>query len=507
MDQDTIERHRALSREVLRTMPPFPDGRFAGRGVVICGGGSRYFTCAWVCINMLRHNGCELPVELWHLGPLEVNDEMRALVAPLGVTCIDGYEVRKEHPVRTLNGWELKPYAILHSRFEEVLFLDADNVPLVNPEIFFESREYRTTGAVFWPDFWPLAKQNAIWEMAEVEYHYEPSFESGQIVVDKRRCWDALQLTMHYNEHSNVYYQLIGGDKDTFHVAWRRLSRPYAMIPHHPHALADCVINQHDFAGNVVFHHRNNAKWKRNVDANPRIGGFREEERCLGYLRELEASWNGEPARLAPDSPRAGRLHDEVVATERYVYERVGFERRIVRLRADQGIDGAGGLESSWFVRTAGDGEPELCIAGLSTLTLTARPLGHGVLGGAWLIHERMPINLTPLALLPVQEQLELAGLALQTRLRETIALLVNVRRDRRLVRLERDGRLSPVGNGRGNAGSWSVRTGEGEILLTVSAGGGEPRDLVEEADGVFRTRRSEPARTELIPLEGVEPA
>jgi hypothetical protein len=312
---------------------------------------------------------------------------------------------------------------------------------------------------------------------------------------------------MHYNEHSNVYYELTGGDKDTFHIAWRRLSRPYAMIPHDVRALADCVMSQHDFAGNVVFHHRNNAKWKRHAGANPRIAGFHQEERCLGYLRELEASWNGEPAGLAPDSPQAGRLHDEVVATERYVYERVDFERRIIRLRADQGIDGGGALESSWFVRTAGDGEPELCIVGLSNLTLTARPLGHGVLAGQWLVHERMPIDLTPLALLPVQEQLELAGLALQTKLRETIALLVNVRRDRQLVRLESDGRLSAVGNGRGNAGSWSVRTGQGEVLLTVRAGSGEPRALIEEADGVFRTRRSEADRAELIPLEGVKPA
>jgi hypothetical protein len=118
-----------------------------------------------------------------------------------------------------------------------------------------------------------------------------------------------------------------------------------------------------------------------------------------------------------------------------------------------------------------------------------------------------MPVDLTPLALLPVQEQLELAGLALQTKLRETIALLVNVRRDRQLVRLESGGRLSAVGNGRGNAGSWSVRTGQGEVLLTVRAGSGEPAVLIEEADGVFRTRRSEADRAELIPLEGVKPA
>ena len=39
---------------------------------MICGGGLRYFPCAWVCINMLRHVGCRLPIEFWYQG----NEEM-----------------------------------------------------------------------------------------------------------------------------------------------------------------------------------------------------------------------------------------------------------------------------------------------------------------------------------------------------------------------------------------------------------------------------------------------
>lgn len=32
--------------------------------------------------------------------------------------------------------------------------LDADNLPLVNPEHLFTSREYTQTGALFFPDWW-----------------------------------------------------------------------------------------------------------------------------------------------------------------------------------------------------------------------------------------------------------------------------------------------------------------------------------------------------------------
>lgn len=32
--------------------------------------------------------------------------------------------------------------------------MDADNVPLQNPERFFAAEQYREHGNLFWPDFW-----------------------------------------------------------------------------------------------------------------------------------------------------------------------------------------------------------------------------------------------------------------------------------------------------------------------------------------------------------------
>jgi hypothetical protein len=37
------------------------------------------------------------------------------------VTCVDAYEVRKRYRHARLHGWELKPCAVQHSRFQEVL--------------------------------------------------------------------------------------------------------------------------------------------------------------------------------------------------------------------------------------------------------------------------------------------------------------------------------------------------------------------------------------------------
>ena len=110
---------------------------------------------------MLRHLGCALPIELWYLGRAELDKRMSQLITPFGVKCIDALIIRQRYPVRDLTGWGLKPYAILHSSFKEVLFLDADNLPVVNPEYLFETPEFSNCGAIFWPALSIATNQNS----------------------------------------------------------------------------------------------------------------------------------------------------------------------------------------------------------------------------------------------------------------------------------------------------------------------------------------------------------
>jgi ADP-heptose:LPS heptosyltransferase len=268
---------------------------FTGRGILICGGGLKYFTNAWVCIRMLRHLGCRLPVQLWHLGRHELDPQMANILSPLDVQCIDAYELRKTHPCRILGGYELKAYALLHSSFREVILLDADNLPLIDPETLFDTPEYARTGALFWPDYGRLAPNRSIWKVCGVAYRDEPEFESGQIVVDKQRCWKALCLSLWYNEHSDFFYRHIHGDKDTFHIAFRKMNALYAM-PSTPIQSLEGVMCQHDFQGNRIFQHRNSHKWSL-LEHNKRIPGFVREELCLQFLEELKSRWDG---RIAP---------------------------------------------------------------------------------------------------------------------------------------------------------------------------------------------------------------
>ena len=51
----------------------------------------------------------------------------------------------------SMRGFQIKAFSTLLSSFEEVLFLDSDNMPFKDPSWAFELKAYQRTGAMFWP--------------------------------------------------------------------------------------------------------------------------------------------------------------------------------------------------------------------------------------------------------------------------------------------------------------------------------------------------------------------
>jgi hypothetical protein len=370
----------------------------SGRGIVICGGGVKYFTCAWVCINRLRSLGCQLPIELWFLGPAEVDSQMRSLLQPLGVRCVDALETRRRHPARILNGWELKPYSIIHCSFREVLFLDADNVPVVDPTFLFDTPEYLQHRAIFWPDYGRLDPERSIWQLTGVNYRDEPEFETGQIVIDKGACWRALNLTMWMNEHSDFWYQHIHGDKETFHMAWRKLQLHYA-IPRFEIESLESTMCQHDFEGRRIFQHRNGAKWS--VDGENRVvGGFICERECLEDLAKLRQVWCTRPT--LPFQYGSADIESRQIAvdlcTRHWFYRRINSDQRPMRFSLDGHVaEGSRDYEQTWNIKRSG-GEPRLTIAGAEGITCELRVAEKDTWRGRWQLGDFAQVELTPIS-------------------------------------------------------------------------------------------------------------
>lgn len=394
--------HHRLVDEVIERVAPYPVHRFQGRGIVTCAGGPRFFTCAWVLVRVLRDIlKTALPVQVWHRGAAEIDPLMRALLERYDVEVIDACGIASLRPPS--QGWALKPFAILHSRFQEVLFLDADNVPAVDPARLFAAAPYRETGAIFWPDLKPIPVESPIWEICRVPYRDEPSFESGQIVLDKARCWKALLLTMHMNERGDFYYQHLYGDKDTFHMAWRYLEQPYSMVPHPPRLILgeqvdplfvylSWVLGQCDFDGGVILQHRNTPKFIL-FGKNPRYPGFVYEEECLGFLDELARLWNGRVSTLELQPPEDYQSNG---ATRWFRYVRVSHEEKMIEFQPNQRIGyGSSRWERTWRVIPEG---PTSVLEILGDEYVTCRLTRHqdGVWRGRWLRYERNPVELIP---------------------------------------------------------------------------------------------------------------
>ena len=72
----------ALAERLATARPDYPSERFAGRGIVVCAGGSRVFTNAYVLLSLLRRTlNCTLPIEVWHFGAEEMSPSMAGLLA------------------------------------------------------------------------------------------------------------------------------------------------------------------------------------------------------------------------------------------------------------------------------------------------------------------------------------------------------------------------------------------------------------------------------------------
>jgi hypothetical protein len=76
------------------------------------------------------------------------------------------------------------------SSFQHLVFLDSDNVAMLDPELLFSEPEYQRTGTLFWKDFWDPDWAPDAPLVLGVNATIMPSHtvESGQMLLDKRRC-------------------------------------------------------------------------------------------------------------------------------------------------------------------------------------------------------------------------------------------------------------------------------------------------------------------------------
>ena len=305
--------HRAQREAVIAFMRQPRDHH--GRGIVT----SVYdgqFASAWVLFSELARLKVDLPVEAFHREG-ELSARNAELVASLGLNLT--LRVLKDE----VSGYVIKPCSIWRSAFREVMWLDSDNFPIRDPSFLFDDPEYRSKGSLFWRDVSGVDRsimwhpRSEVWPLFNVPANNAEEFESGQLLIDKEKCWAELGLTLHFGEHANIYYRQVMGDKDAFRLAWQNLAAarkkapdgsmylydpkkvPYGFMPYGPFHMGrpnlankwggGTVMVQRDRAGAALFNHRNLDKFTLDGD-NPFNADIANEmiyHEHLARLREL----------------------------------------------------------------------------------------------------------------------------------------------------------------------------------------------------------------------------
>ena len=126
-----------------------------------------------------------------------------------------------------MENYQLKTAGVINARFSEILLLDSDNIPTSDPTSLFESSTYKEYGSIFWPDHPRTRREQPAWAIFNTPCRRdEYEFETGQLLVDKRRYFYHLQLAAWMNTQ-DYWRETLLGDKDLFRYAWHGLKTKY----------------------------------------------------------------------------------------------------------------------------------------------------------------------------------------------------------------------------------------------------------------------------------------
>ena len=317
----------------------------------------KYFTSAYINIRVLRETAmCTLPIEVFYVGDIELPraavDHMHASFKD--VTFIDITRVKGLPAGLELNGYQIKPFAMLLSSFAEILWMDADAYALTDPAMLFDTKPYRDTGALFWSDTcnfysnrletyhvfglpnppgWSIELPVGIrrnWPR-ECSPQQPLEFETGQIVLNKHKAWRGLVLTVFVNKNYHYFLEnLFWGEKQTFPFAFNASSTAYALNPKpffgvglaavlengEQFMCANTLGQRHPETGHIVFLHRHGVKFRW-------AGDFLKYDpvpRAWTHLaaQSARSPWHGY-ARNEAHVPREALMPDDTLQRECFV--------------------------------------------------------------------------------------------------------------------------------------------------------------------------------------------
>jgi Mannosyltransferase putative len=320
MQIDLQQLYGAINQIYLRPlpMPLFSKGRSIVTSIY-----SKELPSGYVLLKELVRLGTALPIEVFYREGELNQDEINLLTAISPEQIIVRQLVSNAQDYTTQYGtnigWTVKTHALIESKWEENLWLDADSFPIRDPNFLFDDEEYVSKNCLFWRDVFSTDRSNRyhdeapIWKIFDVAPNDGEPFETGQLLINKPQCWAQVNLLRHYADNCHIYYNF-GGDSEAFRMAWQHHTKrysgytayinyhaspsvPYGFMPYGPfHKGAPneygkwgggTVMVQRDRQGRELFNHRNMHKFS--LGDNPYYEDIVNEDIYHEHIAQLRA--------------------------------------------------------------------------------------------------------------------------------------------------------------------------------------------------------------------------
>lgn len=313
---------------------------YSGKGIVVSGGGA-LMGGALAMIIQTRETGSKLPIELI-LNTYDEYDEhiCKNLGAKFGFRCVIieqelGSEFFKSLEVTK---FVYKILGLFVSSFDHTIALDADNMPIKNPDEILTSTAYTKTEFLLWPDLWQRTISPEYYDIVGIEHgelrrrngapndakfssyldigvddaHFHDldglpshvSTETGQMVFSKMKHYRSFILALYYNVFGKDYYWPMfyqgspgSGDRDTFVPALHVFEEPYHVVEHQTwlagfvtpeNQFQETTIVQYDpiTSENFDYHWR---KWLKANGLDSRLNANQNNDYTHDLLGKFEA--------------------------------------------------------------------------------------------------------------------------------------------------------------------------------------------------------------------------
>lgn len=212
-----------LSHVIPLLNDPLPPMR--GFGIVTVAGGA-YLGRFWCLMKVLR-SFSDAPVQCYHLGPDELRHKAVPMLRDMGVEFVDAHPMMSRENYQGFGGWEAKSIGIKYCPFQSVCFMDADCIPLVDPEAILKHQDF-STGFLAFHDIQACRKNNMLFP--SLGLMYDPEWieaEAGQFLVDRSRFWREIQLYSFMNGRPKPFHELAMGDKTLLQLSCMKLGTPF----------------------------------------------------------------------------------------------------------------------------------------------------------------------------------------------------------------------------------------------------------------------------------------